>query len=256
MIPKVIHYCWFGGGILPELAKKCIASWEKYCPHYQIKQWNESNYDISKNRYMHEAYMARKWGFVPDYARLDIIYEHGGFYFDTDVELIKPIDDLCNLPAFLGMENEGRIAAGLGFGAEPNNALILKMKEIYEDRVFINDYEFLSTHADPYYQTRLLRGLGLKENCEIQTIEGATIYPPEYFCPKNMLTGIEKITEKTYSIHHYDGSWAPSEVRDYNNFKWKAFNKYGKALGLLPWAFFVIRNFGIKELFAKIRRHI
>ena len=105
MIPKKIHYCWVGGNSKPPLVKKCIQSWKKYCPDYEIIEWNESNYDISKNIYMKQAYEAKKWAFVTDYMRLDIIYEHGGIYLDTDVELIKNIDDLLSNEAFAGIES-------------------------------------------------------------------------------------------------------------------------------------------------------
>ena len=119
MIPKKIHYCWIGGNPLPELAIKCIESWKKYCPDYEIIEWNEKNYDFRKNQFMREAYDEKKWGFVPDYARLDIIYEHGGIYLDTDVEIIKPLDSLLKEQGFAGMEQPGIVALGLGFGAEP-----------------------------------------------------------------------------------------------------------------------------------------
>ena len=102
MIPKIIHYCWFGGAELPEKDRKCIESWKKFCPDYQIIEWNENNYDVTKNTYMYQAYQAKKWGFVPDYARLDIIYQHGGIYLDTDVELVKNLDSLLENDAFMG----------------------------------------------------------------------------------------------------------------------------------------------------------
>ena len=104
MIPKIIHYCWFGGNPLPELAIKCIESWKKYLPDYEIKEWNESNFDINCCAYVREAYEAKKWAFVSDYARFWILYQHGGLYFDTDVELIKSIDDLIVKGAFMGCE--------------------------------------------------------------------------------------------------------------------------------------------------------
>ena len=127
MIPKKIHYCWIGGNPLPELAIKCIESWKKYCPDYEIIEWNEKNYDFRKNQFMREAYDEKKWGFVPDYARLDIIYEHGGIYLDTDVEIIKPLDSLLKEQGFAGMEQPGIVALGLGFGAEPKLPLIKEL---------------------------------------------------------------------------------------------------------------------------------
>lgn len=256
MIPKKIHYCWVGGNPLSELAKKCIESWKKYCPDYEIIEWNESNYDFTQNQYMKEAYNSRKWGFVPDYARLDIIYREGGFYFDTDVELLKPLDELLSLDAFCGMEKPGRINFGQGFGAAPHCEIIREMMTIYNDKEFINDYEFLSEHTDPFYMTEFLRTKGLLENNTQQKIDDMTIFPTDYLCPKDMITGIENYTQNTISIHHYDGTWAPSEVRDYNNYKWNVFNRYGKVFGLFPWAIYVIRVFGFRELLQKIKRHL
>lgn len=256
MIPKVIHYCWFGGNDLPDLAQKCIESWHKYCPDYTIIQWNEKNYDIKRNKYMEGAYIAKKWGFVPDFARLDIVYENGGFYFDTDVELIRPLDELLEYKAFCGMESAGRVAFGLGFGAEPQNEMIKLIRSIYESKLFVNDYEYLSTHTDPQYTTELLKTIGLEEKDVEQTIRDLKIFPTQYFCPKDVTTGIERITEKTISIHHYDGSWAPNSIRDYNSYKWKVFKKYGKVFGTIPWAMYVIRKFGYIELINKIKKHI
>ena len=118
MIPKIIHYCWFGYGPKPKLAEKCIRSWKKYCPDYQIIEWNENNFDISAcPLYVRQAYEARKWAFVTDYVRLKVIYENGGIYMDTDVELKKNLDNLLPYNAYFGFENYWVIATGLGFGA-------------------------------------------------------------------------------------------------------------------------------------------
>ena len=124
MIPKVIHYCWFGGNELPELAMKCIDSWKKFCPDYEIKQWNEKNYDLDSSRYIKEAYKNKKWAFVSDYARLDIIYNNGGIYLDTDVELIGKLDEFLDEKCFLAAEREEYVNTGLGFGAEKGNVVI------------------------------------------------------------------------------------------------------------------------------------
>ena len=127
MIPKIIHYCWFGGNEIPENDKKCIESWKKYCPDYKIIRWDESNYDYKKNSYMREAYEAKKWGFVPDYARLDIIYNYGGIYLDTDVELLKSLDEILDCEGFFGFESENLVNLGLGFGAVKGNEIIRDM---------------------------------------------------------------------------------------------------------------------------------
>lgn len=207
MIPKVIHYCWFGHGEIPEKDKKCIESWKRMCPDYEIKQWNESNYDITKNAYMEEAYNARKWGFVPDYARLDIIYEHGGFYLDTDVELIKSLDDLLNNKAIMGFEDGCHVNPGLIIAAEPKHPTICDIMGIYENRHFIKTDGSIDLTPSPIMNTNYLINQGLKQNNKKQTVKDITIYPTDYFCPKNYKTGKLNKTDNTYSIHWFNASW-------------------------------------------------
>ena len=207
-IPKKIHYCWFGKNPLPEYAKKCIASWKKFCPDYEIIEWNETNYNINKNQYMKEAYDAKKWGFVPDYARLDIIYEHGGIYLDTDVELVKPIESLLKHRLYMGVERPGIVALGLGFGAEKGHPLIYELRQQYETKSFILSQGKLDLTPAPTHQSIFLKKYGLNENDDLQElIHGCYIYPKEYFNPYNFDTGIIKCTENTFSIHHYAASW-------------------------------------------------
>ena len=213
MIPKIIHYCWVGGNPLPKSAKKCIKSWKKYCPDYKIIEWNESNYDFTKNQYMKEAFEAKKWGFVPDYARLDIIYEYGGVYLDVDVEIIKPLDSLLNYSGFAGFESNRFIALGLGFGAEPKNEIIKKLKDDYEQLHFLNDDGTYSYVASPHINTKTLEENGVKINGELQFIENFAFLPKEYLCPKNFVTGEMTKTKNTLSIHHYDGSWCPDDLK-------------------------------------------
>lgn len=207
MIPKIIHYCWFGNNPLPPSAEKCIESWKKFCPDYEIKRWDESNYDITKNQYMYEAYQCKKWGFVPDYARLDIIYDHGGIYLDTDVEIIKPFDELLDCVAFGGVEQESPyVALGLGFGAEKGNDIIRQLRDKYDELHFMEDGQMNLTPA-PKINTAVLANLGYKFQDGVHACREMTVFPSEYFCPQNFLTGEITITEKTYSIHHYDSSW-------------------------------------------------
>ncbi len=207
MIPKKIHYCWFGGNPLPELAQKCIASWKKFCPDYEIIEWNETNYDITKNNYMHQAYENKKWAFVSDYARLDIIYTQGGIYLDTDVELIKPIDDLLELDAFAGVEQHSEhVALGLGFGAVQGHSTILALRDYYNKLYFVNNGELNLTPA-PKIHSVVLQSMGYRFSKQITNTCGMTIFPSEYLCPINYSTNELTITEKTYSIHHYTASW-------------------------------------------------
>lgn len=215
MIPRTIHYCWFGGNELPELAKKCVESWKKYCPGYEIKEWNESNFDINCCDYVREAYEAKKWAFVSDYARFKILYENGGVYFDTDVELIKAIDDVVDKGSFMGAENQvdgesGKsiaIAPGLGIAAMPGLELYEKIIERYHKRHFVNEDGSYNTKTVVEYTSELLFEYGLKNQNEIQCVAGIFIYPKEFFCPLDYETGQMEITENTYSIHHYSASW-------------------------------------------------
>jgi len=211
MIPKKIHYCWFGGNPKPKSVIKCINSWKKYCPDYEIIEWNEENYDISSNQFMKEAYEAKKWGFVPDYARVDIIYNHGGIYLDTDVQVIKSFDSLLNDSSFFGFEDDGddifHIALGLGFGAEKGNQLVKNVMDSYKDISFRNPDGTLNMIPSPQLNTKIFVDKGFLINNTKQKIEGNVVYPGEYFDPKNYNTGIITVTRNTYSIHHYDASW-------------------------------------------------
>lgn len=211
MIPKIIHYCWFGDNEIPEKDRKCIDSWKKYCPDYEIKLWNESNYDISKCPYMEQAYKERKWGFVPDYARLDIIYLYGGIYLDTDVELIKPLDSLLENRCYCGFEDKNYVAFGLGFGAEAGHPAIKELRDAYQDKQFILEDGSLNIVASPAYQTEYLVSKGLQQNGERQSVEDIEIYPADFFAPKSVLSGETCITDNTVSIHHYAMSWFNEE---------------------------------------------
>ncbi len=214
MIPKVIHYCWFGGNPLPELAVKCIESWKKYCPDYEIKEWNESNFDLNCCTYVREAYKAKKWAFVSDYVRFWILYHEGGVYFDTDVELIKPIDDIIKKGSFMACEKTNEInwktnmvAPGLGLAANPGLGLYKEMLNFYEKRHFLNKDGTYDTTTIVVYTTDLLRKYGLRNYDKVQIVNNIQIYPPEYFCPMDYQTGEIVITSNTRSIHHYSASW-------------------------------------------------
>ena len=213
MIEKKIHYCWFGKGPIPEKDRKCIESWGKYCPDYEIIEWNEDNYDVTKCEYMRMAYENKKWGFVPDYARLDIIYNEGGIYLDTDVELIKSLDDLLELKGFCGFEKKERVAMGLGFGAEKGNETIKRMRDMYDEISFLNDDGSLNLVASPFYTTKILKEEGLQLNGKLQMIKGIKVFPTEYFAPLTFANNKLKITSNTYSIHWFNASWHTEEQR-------------------------------------------
>lgn len=207
VIPKTIHYCWFGHNPLPDKYKKWMESWHKYCPDYEIKEWNEENYDVTQNRYMYEAYQNKKWGFVPDYARLDIIYKYGGIYLDTDVEIIQNLDDLLYQKGFIGFEQESYIAFGLGFGAVKGLPIIKEIRDSYNEISFINSDGSLNLTASPVYQTAFLLNKGLKPNGEYQIINDLTVFPEKLLCGKSPHTQRIRLTSYTKSIHHYDASW-------------------------------------------------
>ena len=230
-IPKVIHYCWFGGRPLPELARKCIASWEKYCPDYRIVEWNDSNYNTD-NIYAKEAMKYKKWAFYSDYARLDIIYQNGGVYLDTDVELLKSLDGLLNVECFLGVETTGYIATGLGFGAVKKNKNIKAMLNEYEGIHFLLNDGTFDTLPCPTRNTRPFIKYGFK-NCltDIQVLNGASIYPAEFFCPLDYNTNFLQITPNTISIHQYHSSWLSEKELKYHKIEQKLIQKWGLKIG-------------------------
>lgn len=224
MIPKVIHYCWFGRNPLPELAQKCIASWRKFFPDYEIKEWNEDNFDVNMIPYTAEAYRAKKYAFVSDYARFWILYKYGGLYFDTDVEVIRPMDDIIARGPFMGCENEftplkieERASAlgvnpGLGLGVNPGLGLYKEILDIYADMSFLKESKS-GQETVVTYMSRLLCLHGLKYTDEIQYIADVWIYPKDYFCPKDYTTGKLTLTENSITIHHYGESWLSWEQR-------------------------------------------
>lgn len=215
MIPKIIHYCWLGGNPLPKSAKKCIESWKKFCPEYQIIEWNEKNLDFENvPNFVKQAYEAKAWGFVPDYFRLWIIYNYGGIYLDTDVQMIKSFDSLLNNDAFAGFEAENYVNLGVGFGAEKAHPMIKEHLDLYNHISFFNEDGSLNKVPSPKITTKWLvsKGLVLGKN-QIETVEGLKIYPKEYFAPKSFDTGAVKITKNTFSIHQYDASWFTEEEK-------------------------------------------
>lgn len=217
MIPKVIHYCWFGGKELPQSAKRYIESWRKFLPDYEIKRWDESNFDVNAIKYTQEAYAAKKYAFVSDYARFWILFNYGGLYFDTDVEIIKPLDDIIRKGAFLGVESQNEktisVAPGLGFGSEAGNKLLGRMIELYKTFNFFNIDGSPCLKNIVQITTKELQSNGL-QNCEgRQECCGFTIYPKDYFCPIDYDTRKLKITPNTRTIHHYAESWVPKSAR-------------------------------------------
>lgn len=206
-IPKVIHYCWFGRKPMPERNRMCIESWKRYCPDYQIIEWNEENYDLGKNRYMKQAYDAGKYGYVPDYARIDLLYEYGGIYMDTDVELVRSLDDLLYLNAYTSFEEYPTVNFGGGSGSEKGFALLKEILDFREKIEFIRADGSLNKATCGYYESVPLERAGLRLDGTLQNVRGMTVFPSEYFHPKSSVTGQTCRTKKTYSIHQFDWSW-------------------------------------------------
>lgn len=213
-IPKIIHYCWFGPAPLPRSVERCLASWKKHCPDYRLCRWDESNLDITENRYARQAYEAGKWAFVSDYFRLKIIYEQGGVYLDTDVELRQTLNRLTErYDGFFGYENETDIATGLGFGAIPKNRFVKALLEDYADLDFLLPDGRLDETPCPRRNTETLRRLGLTPAVKNQVMENVIFLDPAVLCPINFLTGKKHITRDTLAIHHYDASWCSDATR-------------------------------------------
>lgn len=203
MIPKKIHYCWFGRNPKPKLAEKCIASWKKYCPGYEIIEWNEDNFDVNMNGYTKMCYAQKKYAFLSDYVRLKVVAEQGGIYFDTDVEVIAPVDELLAEEAFYCFETPEYVASGLGFGSVAGGESILAM---------LREYDFLldgtqGTRGCPRLNTAALAKLGLKPDGTKQRVADALILPGDYMNPFDPATGVIRKTENTLSVHWYSAAW-------------------------------------------------
>lgn len=217
-IPPIIHYCWFGRGKMPDTAYKCIESWRKFFPDYEIKLWNEDNFDVEINNYTSEAYQAKKYAFVSDYARFWILYKYGGLYFDTDVEVIKNFDDIIERGAFMGCEKNVNqsisaydlgVNPGLGLGVTPGHNLYKDILDYYDQLSFLTpDGKPNTLDTVVTITSRILCDHGLKLSADIQHCAGIWIYPSDYFSPKDVDTKQLNITQNTRSIHHYDASWA------------------------------------------------
>ena len=239
-VPKVIYYCWFGKGKKGLLAEKCIKSWKKYCPGYEIVCINEENFDIKQNKYASQAYEAGKWAFVSDYARLKVLYDNGGIYFDTDVELIKPIDELVKDKGFMGYDDNGLISTGIGFACEKENELIGAILKDYDDIDFTRPDGSYDITPCPDRNTKVMVKLGLVLDKKEVEFFGLRILPEDYLCPMKYYTGKKIITENTYSIHHFCASWTSSTAKRTLFLKRvvgvKLYDKlYGKFLYKLKW---------------------
>lgn len=208
MIPKIIHYCWFGGKDKPKEVVKCIESWKKHMPEYKIIEWNENNFDITTaNQYVREAYACEKWAFVSDYVRLLALYHHGGVYFDTDVEVFQSFDPLLNHSCFMGFESKDYVATAV-IGCEKGNTLIETFLESYNSRSFCKSDGLTDTTTNVVMLTKLLERNGLKRNGKEQIIcDDVMIYSQKYFAGNDFRNIFGKYRKGIYAYHHYIASW-------------------------------------------------
>ncbi len=208
MIPRKIHYCWFGRGPMPPLALKCIESWHRYMPDYEYKLWNEDNFDVNTVPYVKEAYETRKFAFVTDYVRLHALYTEGGIYMDTDVEVLKPYDDLLYLSGFIGFEGSKHSPIGTGTIASiPHGEWVKEQMNAYEGIHFIRSDGSLDQTTNPVRISGIMKAKGFLQNGLEQDYKDMHVFPVDYFCPRQT-TGEYFLTENTYCDHHFMGSWS------------------------------------------------
>ena len=252
LIPHIIHYFWLGGGEKPESVKRCIESWKKHCPDFEIKEWNESNYDVHKHPYMEKAYREKKWAFVPDYGRLDVMYRYGGIYLDTDVEVLKDLSPLCEHKAFKGFENSEFVNDGQGFGCIPGLPIFKEMIACYDGD---EPYEMIEGEKcyieSPRLCTKVLLRHGLVQDGSRQKVGDIDIYPTEFFCPLSYDTGILSVTENTYSIHHFDASWHGKNAGYYMKLMQWLNRRFGVKKGKKIFLVFIHAKDAFKKLIGK-----
>ena len=260
-IPKVIHYCWFGNNEKSDLIKKCLESWKNHLPDYEIIEWNEKNFDVNINKYTEQAYKEKKFAFVSDYARLWVIYNYGGIYLDTDVEVLKNLDCFLANTCFMAFEGDHGVNLGLIFGALKGNKVIKEIMNKYENCYFINEDNTVNTKTIVHNTTEILINYGLTLDSTIkQCIEGIQIYPSIYFCPDKRTRENLSYRDETFTVHHYDASWVKeSHKKRLNNPFWCFFfrlairtgKKFRIILGNDRWEY--IRDKYLKLLYNFVR---
>ena len=227
MIPKTIHYCWFGRGQMPKLAEICIESWKKHLPEYKLQLWNEDSFDINSNRFVKEAYESRKFAFVTDYVRLYAMYHHGGVYMDTDVEVLKNMDYFLQFPAFSGFEDEINIPTGL-MASVKGGKWVEYLLTYYKNLPFIKEDGSFHALTNTYTIGKMTKTMGFVPNNQFQIIANEVhLFPKDYFCPKSQVSGKIEITKNTYCIHHFSGSWMSSKKKRLTVVKRKLMNVLG-----------------------------
>lgn len=263
MIPKIIHYIWFGGNPLPEDARRCIASWRKYCPDYEIREWNESNFNIEVCDYVKEAYAAKKWAFVSDYARLSVLLEYGGIYMDTDVEVIKPLDKFLELRAFSGFENEKDVPTGI-MACERGHQFFLGLLKEYHNIHFTDCYGNYDLTTNVTRITNECVRHGLVRNNKTQTVADLTLFSKDFFCPLNSQTGILEKTDNTHTIHWFSGSWKTAKEKAIHQKAKDIYTKYPGFFGkFLSRSYevslkivYTLKDDGARALIIRIKRYL
>lgn len=227
MIPKIIHYCWFGGNPLPALAVKCIASWKKFLPEYEIIEWNESNFPIDDFIFAREALQNRKFAFISDVCRLYALDKMGGIYMDTDVEVLKSFDKFLHHAAFSGFENDDYVPTGI-MASEKGSTWIKELLAYYHNRPFVNADGTIENTSNTVIITKMMLEKGFVMNNTFQKIDRyVAFYPNDYFCPKSYKTGSIDLTKNSACIHHFAKSWIAPQKRWRNILKMKAMNTFG-----------------------------
>lgn len=212
MIPKIIHYCWFGGKALPQSAKAYIAGWQALCPDFEFMCWDDSRISPGENPFVKQAFEAEKWAFAADYARLKALYQYGGIYLDTDLEMLRSPEKYMGSEVFLGFESSSVVSTAV-IGCIPQHPFIERLLREYDSRRLIAADGSIDLTPNVVYVTKALEEMGLKKTNEMQRLNGITVYPSEYFSPKDLSTGKVNLTENTCTIHHFNASWLPLRNR-------------------------------------------
>ncbi|MCR5356002.1 MAG: hypothetical protein K6E63_01225 [Lachnospiraceae bacterium] len=228
VIPKIIHAIWFSGDPMPGLYLRCLESWKKYAPDYEIKIWDMETYNPDHCLFFEQAIEHGNWAFASDYARADLLYRYGGIYMDLDVEMLRPIDDLLYNDAYMSFESQDRIECGSGMGARPGHPIILEICESYENRPYLKADGTWDNSTCPVRYTQVIEKHGLKKDGSFQHVEDITVYPFEVLTGKSFDTGIIYKTELSYTVHHHNGSWIPDHTRQAMTKRYENIQKFLK----------------------------
>ena len=230
VIPKLIHAIWFSGDPMPELYLRCLESWKKYAPDYEIKIWNMETYKPDQCLFFEQAIEHKNWAFASDYARADLLYRYGGIYMDLDVEMLRPIDDLLYNDAYMSFESLDRIECGSGMGSRPGHPIIKEICERYEKRPYLKEDGTWDNSTCPVRYTQVIEKHGLKKDGGFQFVEDITVYPFEVLTGKSFDTGIIYSSDLSYTVHHHNGSWIPDTAHKAMNERYNKIQRFLESL--------------------------